>query len=71
MQKAQILKDRTLVIKSTKDRHGKPLATVENFPVLDAEMYADVLRKMEMDLMDAADRLDRMEIDILTALKRR
>jgi hypothetical protein len=53
--------DRTLVINFTKDRQGNPLAIVKNFPGLDAEFYADGLRKMAAELTRAADQLDGIE----------
>ncbi len=40
------------------DRHGKPLAVVENFPGFQADMYSYDLRLIASALLEAADRLD-------------
>jgi hypothetical protein len=53
--------NRTLHIDIIRDRHGKSLATVKNFPGLDAEMYSDSLRKMAAQLVQAADELDALD----------
>ena len=47
--------DKELEIVHTQDRHGKPLAVVNNFPGLYAAMYPAQMRGMANALMRAAD----------------
>ncbi|WP_367154679.1 hypothetical protein [Methylomonas sp. HYX-M1] len=44
-----------LNVRLTQDRNKKPLAVVENFPGLDAEMTPAQLRSLAKALMNAAD----------------
>ena len=47
--------DATLKLIFTQDRDGKPLATVRNFPGLDADLYPRQLRALAGALLTAAD----------------
>lgn len=47
-----------LHVQLTKDRHGNPLAIVENLPGLDAEMTPDSMRSLARALIMAAEYCD-------------
>lgn len=53
--------DKELEIVHTQDRHGNPLAVVNNFPGLYAAMYPAQMRGMANALMRAADACENME----------
>lgn len=45
---------RTLIVKHTADRYGRPLAVLENLPGEGAEMNGTQLRQLAAALLDAA-----------------
>jgi len=52
-----------LQIRFAKDREGKPLAIVENFPGLGAELRPEELKKLARQLLAAARRFERPSIE--------
>jgi hypothetical protein len=54
--------DKVLNVKHTQDRHGKPLAEIENFPGAYAELSPDQLRTLARALNQAADDCDRQQL---------
>lgn len=51
--------NRTLIVKHTRDRHGRPLATVYNLPGDGAELSPAQLRRLARGLQAIADECDR------------
>ncbi len=55
--------DKVLKVSHSQTRDGRPLATIRNFPGLDADLYPEQLRAMAAALLAAADDCTARKID--------